>query len=113
MMSRRNDESVIVGGVNGLEQSVKVTMLEIGHAIVRLGFEADADIPVHREEVWRRIRAGGRRGPPTNGRVGTELRDRVGDGKVFSGVGKRKRTEVRARSSLKEARTEMSRTSAR
>jgi len=35
-------------------------VLEIRGGKVRLGFEADADVPVHRWEVWERIRAGGR-----------------------------------------------------
>ncbi|HEY4761140.1 MAG TPA: carbon storage regulator [Thermoguttaceae bacterium] len=36
---------------------MKVTVLDITGARVRLGFEVDAHVPVHREEVWERIRA--------------------------------------------------------
>jgi len=32
-----------------------VTVLEIRGGKVRLGFEVDADVPVHRLEVWDRI----------------------------------------------------------
>ena len=38
------------------ESLLRVTVLEIKNGCVRLGFEADASIPVHRSEVWERIR---------------------------------------------------------
>ena len=72
VLSRKNDESVVVGGTDGLRGAVKVTVLEIGNGIVRLGFEADSDVPVHREEVWERIRATRPRDPPTGGLDRTE-----------------------------------------
>jgi carbon storage regulator len=59
VLSRRSQESVVVGGANGHDRLIKVTVLEIGTGKVRLGFEADADVPVHRSEVWERIRANG------------------------------------------------------
>ena len=49
----------MVGGSAAFEQLLKVTVLEIKNDRVRLGFEADAGIPVHRWEVWERIRASG------------------------------------------------------
>ena len=48
----------------GFERMLKVTVLEIKSARVRLGFEVDAEVPVHRWEVWERIRAGGRPDSP-------------------------------------------------
>jgi len=60
VLSRKNDESVVVGGADGLEQLVRVTVLEIRHAIVRLGFEAGDGFFGHRWGVWERICAGGR-----------------------------------------------------
>jgi carbon storage regulator CsrA len=59
VLSRKSQESVVVGGSAGFERMLKVTVLEIRGTCVRLGFEADADIPVHRWEVWQRIRTGG------------------------------------------------------
>jgi carbon storage regulator CsrA len=59
VLSRKSRESVVVGGSGGFEQLLKVTVLEIQNDRVRLGFEADATIPVHRSEVWERIRASG------------------------------------------------------
>ncbi len=58
VLSRKSKESVVVGGPGPFEQLLKVTVIEIKNDRVRLGFEADAGIPVHRWEVWERIRAG-------------------------------------------------------
>lgn len=60
VLSRKTEESIAVGGAGTLEQFLKVTVLEIKRDRVRLGFEADTAIAVHRWEVWERIRAGGR-----------------------------------------------------
>ena len=35
----------------------RVKVLEIRGANVKLGFEVDPDVPVHRAEVWERIHA--------------------------------------------------------
>ena len=59
VLSRKTEESVVVGGTNGFERMLKVTVLEIDGRKVRLGFEVSKDFPVHRSEVWERIRAGG------------------------------------------------------
>ena len=56
VLSRKSQESVIVGGSVNSEPTVIVRVLEIRNGRVRLGFEAAKDIPVHREEVWDRIR---------------------------------------------------------
>jgi carbon storage regulator len=63
VLSRKHQESVVVGGSAAAEPLLKVTVVEIKGDRVRLGFEADAAIPVHRWEVWERIRAGDRPGP--------------------------------------------------
>jgi carbon storage regulator CsrA len=57
VLSRKNQESVVIGGADGFHRLLKVTVLGIRGAIVKLGFEVDADVPVHRAEVWERIRA--------------------------------------------------------
>jgi carbon storage regulator len=67
VLSRKPQESVVVGGADRFERLLKVTVLEIKGGSVRLGFEADADVPVHRSEVWERIVSGElREGPPRN-----------------------------------------------
>ncbi len=48
----------MVGGADGFEKLLKVTVLEIKHGSVRLGFEVAEDVPVHRSEVWERIQNG-------------------------------------------------------
>jgi carbon storage regulator CsrA len=58
VLSRKNHESVIVGGSAGFERMLKVTVLEIDSGKVKLGFEVDKEVPVHRWEVWERIQAG-------------------------------------------------------
>lgn len=63
VLSRKTEESIAVGGAGALEQFLKVTVLEIKRDRVRLGFEADTAIAVHRWEVWERIRAGDGPGP--------------------------------------------------
>jgi carbon storage regulator CsrA len=58
VLSRKQHEAVVVGGSAGFERALKVTVLEINGRSVRLGFEADKEVPVHRWEVWERIRLG-------------------------------------------------------
>jgi carbon storage regulator len=65
VLTRKSKESVVIGGSDTFERVLKVTVVEIQGERVRLGFEADADVPVHRLEVWERIRAGELpKGPP-------------------------------------------------
>ncbi len=64
VLTRKVQEAVVVGGTVGFERVVKVTVLEIIGGKVRLGFEADADVPVNREEVLERILVNGPRPPP-------------------------------------------------
>jgi carbon storage regulator CsrA len=65
VLSRKSQEAVVVGGSNGFERLLKVTVLEISRGSVRLGFEIDKDVPVHRSEVWERLADGFRStGPP-------------------------------------------------
>lgn len=65
VLARKHRESVVVGEASGSEQLLKVTVLEIRGGSVKLGFEADASVPVHRAEVWERLRAE-KQAPNTN-----------------------------------------------
>ena len=60
VLSRKRLESVVVGGAVGFERLLKVTVLDLSGGSVRLGFEVDSSVPVHRWEVWEKIRGGGR-----------------------------------------------------
>jgi carbon storage regulator len=62
VLSRRSQETVVVGGADGTDRLVTVTVLEIEAGRVRLGFDAPDAVPVHRREIWERIRAA--RPPP-------------------------------------------------
>ena len=57
VLARKIQESVVVAAASGCEQMLKVTVLDIRGGRVRLGFDASAEVPVHRAEVWERIRA--------------------------------------------------------
>lgn len=57
VLTRKQQQSVVVGGEDGIHQLLKVTVLDITNGSVKLGFEVNADVPVHRLEVWERIRA--------------------------------------------------------
>lgn len=58
VLARKNQESVVVGGSSACDHVLKVTVLDIRGGRVKLGIEADQNVPVHRWEVWERIRAG-------------------------------------------------------
>jgi carbon storage regulator len=69
ILSRKSQESVVIGGPDGSERLLTVTVLAIGAGKVRLGFESDPDLPVHRSEIWEKMHGNGQpddstRGPP-------------------------------------------------
>lgn len=69
VLTRKSQESVIVGSVVGIAPTLTVTVLEISGGKVRLGFAGDPDMPVYRSEVWEKMRAedelnNSTRGPP-------------------------------------------------
>jgi carbon storage regulator len=57
VLTRKSREAVVVSSNSGFEQMLKVTVLEVHGSTVKLGFEADDGVPIHRAEVWERIRA--------------------------------------------------------
>ena len=56
VLTRKIDEAVVVGTADGIGETVKVTVVSIIGGRVRLGFEVPAELPIHRWEVWQRIR---------------------------------------------------------
>ncbi len=60
VLSRKCKESVVVSGFNGMERELKIMVIEIHSGRVRLGFEVDGHVAVHRSEVWARIQEQGR-----------------------------------------------------
>ena len=67
VLSRKPRESVVVGGDDRFHRLLKVTVLEIRGNSVKLGFDADPGVPVHRQEVWERMRPNGQTGSQTEG----------------------------------------------
>ena len=69
VLTRKSLQSIVVGRTGGREPLLKVTVLEIKTGSVRLGFEGPLEVPVHRLEVWERIRADDEPENPTEGPV--------------------------------------------
>ena len=57
VLARKSRESVVVGAANNLNEVVRVTVVEVRGGTVKLGFEAGDEVPIHRAEVWERIRS--------------------------------------------------------
>jgi carbon storage regulator len=55
----------VVGAADNLNEVVRVTVVEVRGGTVKLGFEAGDEVPIHRAEVWERIRAESRALEPT------------------------------------------------
>lgn len=55
VLTRKLDQAIAVGGAPGFEKLLKITVLGIAHGNVKLGFEVDTSVPIHRWEVWQRI----------------------------------------------------------
>ena len=55
VLSRKSGAAVVVGQPGDIQRLLKIMVLAIKGATVKLGFEIDADVPIHRSEVWERI----------------------------------------------------------
>lgn len=55
VLTRKNRESVVIGRPDDHEVVMVITILSVEGGRVRLGFEADSTMPIHRREVWDRI----------------------------------------------------------
>ena len=55
VLTRKNRESVVIGRPDDQEVVMVITILSVEGGRVRLGFEADSRMPIHRREVWDRI----------------------------------------------------------
>ena len=65
VLGRKRQESVVIGAADNLHELLRVKVLEIRGSMVKLGFEADDDVAVYREEVWQRVRAESQAPNPT------------------------------------------------
>jgi carbon storage regulator CsrA len=48
VLSRKLQEAIVVGGCDSFKHLLKITVLEIEGGKVRLGFDIDEEVPVHR-----------------------------------------------------------------
>jgi carbon storage regulator len=55
VLARKTQESVVIASTGDLQELVRVTVIEICGGKVKLGFQADNDLAIHREEVWHRV----------------------------------------------------------
>ena len=55
VLTRKNRESVVIGRPDDQEVVMVITILSVEGGRVRMGFEADSTMPIHRREVWDRI----------------------------------------------------------
>ncbi len=65
ILSRRIGESINIG------EDVKLTVLDVRDNQVRIGIAAPRDVPVHREEIFYRIKTGVLEGKTEEGALGT------------------------------------------
>ncbi len=56
VLARKSRESIVVGTADNRREVLRVTVLEVRGGMVKLGFEAGDEVPIHRAEVWERIR---------------------------------------------------------
>ena len=64
VLTRKKGESVVIG------DSIRVTVVAVQGDAVRLGFVAPDELPIHREEVHRRIRSASTAGSLIGTQVG-------------------------------------------
>jgi carbon storage regulator len=75
VLTRKTRESIVIGRPEDLEVVLEITILEIEGGRVRLGFEADTRMPIHRREVWDRICNGNGNGNGAADRADTVTAD--------------------------------------
>jgi carbon storage regulator len=57
VLTRKSHQSVVIGAAADMSELLRVTVVEIRGGKVKLGFLADANVAVHRHEVWERVRS--------------------------------------------------------
>lgn len=55
VLTRKPDESIVIGNDNGFGQVMKITVLSVCGNRVKIGFDIADDVAVHRLEVWEQI----------------------------------------------------------
>jgi carbon storage regulator CsrA len=55
VLARKAKESVVIGSAGELRELLRITVIHISEGRVKLGFKANNDVIIHREEVWERF----------------------------------------------------------
>jgi carbon storage regulator CsrA len=55
VLQRKNRQSVVIATSGDLQELVRVTVVDVCGGRVKLGFQANNDMTIHREEVWERV----------------------------------------------------------
>lgn len=55
VLSRKTQQTVVLGGSEESERRVKVTVLSIKNGRVKLGFDGPSDIRIHRSEIMQSL----------------------------------------------------------
>jgi carbon storage regulator CsrA len=59
VLSRKNQESVVIGSPDGAGCLLRITVIEIRGSRVKLGFEAAVGLPIDRAELWHKRQSHG------------------------------------------------------
>jgi len=57
VLARKSRESVVIAANHDSDELVRVTVIDVREGRVKLGFQANNAVAIHREEVWERVRA--------------------------------------------------------
>jgi carbon storage regulator len=68
VLSRKSHEAIVVGGSTSFSSVLRITVIDVRDGTVRLGIEAEADVPIHRAEIWGRVFPNEPQGPTTRRR---------------------------------------------
>jgi carbon storage regulator len=55
VLTRKSQQAVVIASSGDLQELVRVTVVEVCGGRVKLGFQANDDLTIHREEVWERV----------------------------------------------------------
>lgn len=67
VLTRKLQESVVIASGDLSQPMLSITVIEIAGGKVRLGFQADLAVQVHRLEVWQRLHGNGQSVTPALG----------------------------------------------
>jgi carbon storage regulator CsrA len=58
VLTRKAQESVVIAAPGTSGPLITITVIAVAGGRVKLAFEGDAAVPIHRGEVWQRINGG-------------------------------------------------------